>query len=95
MRSLNESKPLSCLFNAISWSINLRHRKHSDGYVQVPSSAQARKTSMVAESWERLITNKHAPATASLSLTVHQITRSKEATSLLHCLGVGIFYNDV
>ena len=53
------------------------------------------KTSMVAESWERLITNKHAPTTASLSLTVHQITRSKEAKSLLHRLGVGIFYNDV
>ena len=33
---------------------------------------------MVAENWERLITNKHTPSTISLSLTVHQITGSKE-----------------
>ena len=33
---------------------------------------------MVAENWERLITNKHTPSTISLSLTVHQIIGSKE-----------------
>ena len=51
---------------------------------------------MVAESWKRLITKKHTPTTTSLlSLTVHQITVSKEATTLLHHYGVGISYNDV
>ena len=58
LRSLNESKFFSCLLNTILWSINPRHRKHNDGYVQAPNSAQAEKISMVAESLERLITNK-------------------------------------
>ena len=79
----------------MSWSINPRHRKHSDGYVQAPSSAQAEKISMVAKSWERLINNKHTPTTTLLSLTVHRITGSKEVTTLLHCLAVRISYNDV
>lgn len=79
------------------WSINPRHRKHSDGYVQEPSSTQAKKKKirMVTESWERLITNKHAQTTTSLSLIVHRITGRKEAATLLHRLGVGIFCNDV
>ena len=81
------------MFNVISWSINPRHRKYNDGYVQAPSAAQAEKISMVAESWERLITNKRTPAPTSLSLTVHQITGSKEATTLLHRLGVVISYD--
>ena len=50
---------------------------------------------MAADSWERLITNKHTPITISLSLTAHRITGSKEAITLLHCLGSGISYNDV
>ena len=33
LRSLNESKPLSCLLKTILWSINPRHRKHNDGYI--------------------------------------------------------------
>ena len=80
------------------WSINPRHRKHSDRYVQAPSSTQEKKKKkirMVTESWERLITNKHAQTTTSLSLILHRITGRKEATTLLHRLGVGIFYNDV
>ena len=48
---------------------------------------------MVAESWERLITNKCTPTTTSLSLTVHRITGSKETTTLLHRYGVGISYD--
>ena len=54
-----------------------------------------KKIRMVTESWERLITNKHAQTTTSLSLILHRITGRKEATTLLHRLGVGIFYNDV
>ena len=49
LRSLNESKSLSCPFNAILWSINPRHRKYNVGYEQAPSSAQVGKISMVAE----------------------------------------------
>ena len=71
LRGLNESKLLSCLLNAISWSINPRHRKHNDGYVKAPNSAQAGKISMVAEGLKRLITNKRTPTTISLRLTVH------------------------
>ena len=71
LRGLNESKLLSCLLNAISWSINPRHGKHNDGYVKAPNSAQAGKISMVAESLKRLITNKRTPTTISLRLTVH------------------------
>ena len=44
---------------------------------------------MVAESRERLITKKRTPTTTSLSVTVHRITCSKEATTFLRCLGVG------
>ena len=70
LRTLNESKPLSCLLNTILWSINPRHRKHNDGYVQVPNSVQAEKISMIAESLERLITNKFTSTSTSLRLTV-------------------------
>ena len=49
---------------------------------------------MVAESWKKLITNKSTPTTISLSLTVHRITGTKEATTLLHHFGIGISYND-
>ena len=58
-------------------------------------SAQAEKNSMVAEIWEILMTNKRTPATSSLSLIVHRITVSKEATTLHKRLGVGISHNDV
>ena len=58
-------------------------------------SAQAEKNSMVAEIWEILMTNKRTPTTSSLSLTVHRITVSKEATTLHQRLGVGISHNDV
>ena len=37
---------------------------------------------MVGEIWEILMTNKRTPTTSSLSLTVHRITVSKEATTL-------------
>ena len=47
--SLHERNPFSYLFYAISWSINPIHWKHS----------------MVAESWERLITRKNTPTTTS------------------------------
>ena len=50
---------------------------------------------MVAESCESIIINKHTPTNTSLSITVHRITGSNEATTLLHRPGVGIFYNDV
>ena len=49
---------------------------------------------MVAESCECIITNKHKPTDTSLSLTVHRITGSNEAITLLHRPGVGIFCND-
>ena len=62
--------------------------------MQAPSSAQAEKINMVAESWERLITHERTSTTISLSLAVHRITGSKEAITLLHRLGLGIFYND-
>ena len=58
-------------------------------------SAQAEKNSMVAEIWEILMTNKRTPTTSSLSLTVHRITVSKEATTLHQRFGVGISHNDV
>ena len=94
LSSFNESKPLSCLFNAILWSINLRHKKYDDGYVQGQSSAQAENIIMVPESWEQLITQDQS-TTNSLHLTVHRITGSKKTITLLHPLGVGISYNDV
>ena len=50
---------------------------------------------MVAESWKKLITNKSTPTSILLSLTVHRITGTKEATTLLHHFDVGISYNDV
>ena len=71
LRSFSESKLPSCLLNAVSWSINPGHRKHNDGYVQAPNSAQAGKISMVAECLERLITNKRTLTPTSLRLTVH------------------------
>ena len=63
----------SCLLNTslwFLWCINPRHRKRNDGYVQALNSAQAEKISMVAESLERLITNKRTQTTTLLRVIV-------------------------
>ena len=54
-----------------------------------------KKINMVAESQERLITKVRTLTITSLSLTVHRITGSKEATTFLLRLGVEISYNDL
>lgn len=48
---------------------------------------------MVAESMDGIITKEGAPTGTSLSLTVHRITGSTEATTPLHRLGVRISYD--
>ena len=92
LRSLKFLRSLVCLTQFRG--LQIQDMENNNGYLQAPSSAQAEKISMVAESWERLITNKSTQNTTSLSLTVHRITGSKEAITLLHHFGVGISYND-
>lgn len=70
-------------------------KKHNDGYEKATSSTQGKKISMAAESMEGIITKEGTPTGTSLSLSVHRITGSTEATTPLHRLGVGISYNNV
>eukprot|EP00794_Sanderia_malayensis_P018600 gene18600-20470_t len=95
LSSLDNSGPLRCLYNAISWSINPKREKNELGYAKTASESQAEKIAAIAECWERLITNERTPTATALSLTLHRVTGSKEATKLLHHCGMGISYTDV
>eukprot|EP00794_Sanderia_malayensis_P008248 gene8248-9129_t len=95
LSSLDNSGPLRCLYNVISWSINPKREKNELGYAKTASESQAEKIAAIAECWERLITNERTPTATALSLTLHRVTGSKEATKLLHHCGMGISYTDV
>ena len=45
--------------------------------------------------WESLIYNTQSPTKTTLSLTLHHIIGSREATDLLHKFDMGISYTDV
>ena len=92
---LETHRPLQCIHNAICWSINPRRDINSFGYASAANKAEAEKISAISKSWEKLITKERTPLGIALSLTVHRITGSKEATTLLNRCGVGIPYTDV
>eukprot|EP00794_Sanderia_malayensis_P020787 gene20787-22825_t len=69
--------------------------KNELGYAKTASESQAEKIAAIAECWERLITNERTPTATALSLTLHRVTGSKEATKLLHHCGMGISYTDM
>ena len=88
-------KPLHCIYNAICWSINPRRSTSEFGYATVASRAEAEKISAISQSWEKMDKAERSPLGTALSLTIHRITGSKEATTLLNRCGVGIPYTDV
>ena len=47
---LDTYKRLSCIYNAISWSINPKRSKNKFGYVTVPSKTQAEKNNISFDS---------------------------------------------
>ena len=79
--------PLSCNFNAISWSINPNKSQRSQRF-----SNGREKTS---QSWEGMMTGERAHSNIALGLMFHQLTGNKEASKLLHHAGIGISYSDV
>jgi hypothetical protein len=81
---LQNTAPPTCIFNAIVWSLNPKRRKNEKGYVETCNNQQAEKTAAISQCWEGLINKKNSPTATALSLTLHRITGSKEATSLLH-----------
>lgn len=88
-------RPLQCIYNAIAWSINPRRSVNPNGYVAAQSKVEAEKLSAISQSWEKVVTGERLPLGTALSLTLHRITGSKEATTLLNRCGVGITYSDV
>lgn len=61
----------------------------------VPRKVEAEIISAVSQSWEKLVTGQRSLLGTDLSLTIHCITGSKEATTLLNRYGVGILSTDV
>ena len=92
---VENSKPLTCIYNAIIWSTNPRKTKNINGYSDANNHEQAEKIAAITQSWESLISKKRSPAATALSLTLHRITGSKKATTLLHRCGIGTSYTDV
>ena len=92
---LDEFKPLACIFNSISWSVNPQIAKDKNGYVKCASIEQAETIAAITECWERLITKKKTATASAMSLTLHRLTGSREATTLYHHAGMGISYTDV
>ena len=92
---LDTHRPLHCIYNAICWSINPRRSTNAFGYAAVSNRAEAEKISAISQSWEKLVKGERSPLGTALSLTIHRITGSKEATTLLNRCGIGIPYTDV
>ena len=78
---LDSHKPLHCIYNAICWSINPRRSTNAFGYATVTSRAEAEKISAISQSWEKMVKAERSPLGTALSLTIHRITGSKEATT--------------
>ena len=95
LQDLDNSKPLQCIYNAIIWSSNPRRKVNENGYAEAFSFQQAEKTAAITECWESIVSNIKTPNQTALSLTLHQITGSKEATVLLNRCGMGMSYTDV
>ena len=92
---LDSHRPLHCIYNAICWSINPRRSTNAFGYATVSNKAEAEKISAISQSWEKMVKGERSPLGTALSLTIHRITGSKEATTLLNRCGIGIPYTDV
>ena len=92
---LENYKPLQCIDNAIAWSINPKRAVDPNGYVVARGKVEAEKLSAISQSWEKMVTGERLPLGTALSLTLHRITGSKEATTLLNRCGMGITYSDV
>ena len=88
-------RPLHCIYNAICWSINPRKYTNTFGYASVSNKAEAEKISAISQSWEKMVKGERSPLGTALSLTIHRIIDSKEATTLLNRCGIGIPYTDV
>lgn len=95
IQSLKNSKPLQCIFNAIVWSLNPKRKVNENGYAETNSELQAEKIAAITECWEGLIGKNKKPSQTAMSLTLHRLTGSKEATVLLNRCGMGISYTDV
>lgn len=87
---LEDFKPVSCIYNAIIWSINPRKTKNKNGYADANNHEQVERIAAITQSWESLISKKRSSTATALSLTLHRITGSKEATTLLYRSGMGI-----
>ena len=95
LETLENSKPLQCIYNAFVWSINLKRKIYENEYVETCSLRQAGKIAAITQFWESMIYNTQSPTKTALSLTLHHIIGSREATDLLHKFGMGISYTDV
>lgn len=95
LETLENSKPLQCIYNAFVWSINLKRKIYENEYVETYSLRQAGKIAAITQFWESMIYNTQSPTKTALSLTLHHIIGSREATDLLHKFGMGISYTDV
>ena len=93
-KSIENLIPLSCIFNAIAWSINPNKGKDHHGLVKV-GKRHVEKVTALSQSWEAMVTGERAPLNIALGLTVHRLTGSKETSKLLHHAGIGISYSDV
>ena len=56
LASLDTYKPLACIYNCISWSINPKRQVDESGYVECASVKLAEKILTIGECWKRLIT---------------------------------------
>ncbi len=92
--SIENMLPLSCIFNAVAWSINPNKGKDNHGLVKV-GKRHVEKITALSQSWEAMVTGERAPLNIALGLTVHRLTGSKETSKLLHHAGIGISYSDV
>lgn len=92
---LDSSGPMTCIYNAIAWTVNPQSTKNDKGYVLSSSTSSAQKIWSVASDWESLLTHQRSVKSTALSLTVNRLTGSKEVTKLLNKCGHGVSYADV
>ena len=95
IESLNSTRLFQHINNVIAWSLHPERTLSKHGYVKTPSENEATKLWGISSDLESLITKGRSAKAAALSLTVHQLTGSKETGNYLHQCGYGISYADI
>ena len=92
---MNSSHWHASLTQFLGLSIQKDQKMIEVAMLSVPVCSRRKKVAAITECWERLMTRKKTPTATAITLTLHRMTGSVEATKLYHHAGFGCSYTDV